>query len=115
MPRVKRGTISLKRRRNVLKKVKGYRFGRSNKEREAKVAIVKAGVHAFNDRRDKKGNFRRLWQTQISAGSTQSGVSYSKLMGDLKKQNISLNRKVLAEIAQSAPDTFAKLITKAQG
>lgn len=114
MPRVKRGTISLKRRRNVLKQVKGYRFGRSTKEREAKVAIVKAGVHAFNDRRNKKGDFRRLWQTQISAGSTANGLSYSKLMGGLKKQNIALNRKVLSEIAQAAPDTFAKLITKAQ-
>ena len=115
MTRVKRGTISNKRRRNVLAKVKGYRFGRSTKEREAKVAIVKAGVHAFVARRDKKADFRGLWQTCISASSTANGISYSKLMGALKKKNNLINRKMLAEIAQSAPDTFARIITSTQG
>lgn len=111
MTRVKRGTISNKTRRNTLAKTKGYRFGRSAKEREAKVAIVKAGVSAYVGRRDKKADFRGLWQTRISASSKANGVSYSKLMGDLKKKNIKLNRKVLSEIAQSAPDTFAKIVT----
>ena len=111
MTRVKRGTISNKTRRNVLSKVKGYRFGRSTKEREAKVAIVKAGVHA---RRDKKADFRGLWQTRISASAVSAGTSYSKLMGGLRKKGIQLNRKVLSEIAQSAPDTFAKIIATAQ-
>lgn len=114
MTRVKRGTISNKTRRNVLSKVKGYRFGRSTKEREAKVAIVKAGVHAFVARRDKKADFRGLWQTRISASAVSAGTSYSKLMGGLRKKGIQLNRKVLSEIAQSAPDTFAKIIAEAQ-
>lgn len=114
MTRVKRGTISNKTRRNTLSKVKGYRFGRSTKEREAKVAIVKAGVHAFVARRDKKADFRGLWQTRIGASATSAGTSYSKLMGGLRKKGIKLNRKVLSEIAQSAPDTFAKIIANAQ-
>src|SRR3989344_1921024 len=101
MTRVKRGTISLKHRRNVLKLAKGYRFGRSKKERQAKEAILHAGVHAFAHRRDKKGDFRRLWQIRIGAATKALGFSYSKFIGMLKKKNIELNRKMLSEIAQN--------------
>lgn len=110
MPRVKRGTISNKRRRNTLKDAKGYRFGRSRKEREAKVAITKAGVHAFAHRRKKKNDFRRLWNIKINAAVRQFDLSYSKFIDLLKKKNIDLNRKMLAEMAQHHPESFARLV-----
>ena len=90
MTRVKRGTISLKRRRNVLKQVKGYRFGRSTKERQAREAIAHAGTHAFAHRKDKKNDFRRLWQIKISAAVVPLGLSYSKFIDALKKKSIGL-------------------------
>lgn len=114
MTRVKRGTIANKTRRNVLKQTKGYRFGRSTKERQANEAIVHAGSHAFAHRRDKKGDFRRLWNIKINAGiralDNETIPSYSKLIGALKKKNIDLNRKMLAELAEFHPEVFAKVI-----
>ncbi len=112
MTRVKRGTTSLKHRRNVLKKTKGYRFGRHSKEREAKVAILKAGVHAFAHRRDKKNDFRTLWNIKINAGARPEGLSYSKLINLLKKQNIALNRKMLSELAEHESATFKRLLAR---
>lgn len=114
MPRVKRGVISNKTRKNTLKRTKGYRFGRSTKEREAKVAIVKAGVYAFAHRRDKKNDFRRLWNVRISAAVKKFDLSYSKFIGALKKKNIELDRKVMADMAKNNPDTFAKIVTEAK-
>ena len=112
----------MKHRRNVLKDAKGYRFGRSKKEREAKVAITKAGVYAFTHRRDKKADFRGLWQTRLSAGlallPVVDGVkplSYSKFIGLLKAKNIALNRKMLAELAATEPAVFKTLVEKAKG
>lgn len=110
MPRVKKGTISQKRRRNVLKQTKGYRFGRSTKEREAKTAIAHAGVHAFVDRRDKKNNFRRLWNIQINAAVRPFGLSYSQFINLLKKNEITLNRKMLALLAKTEPETFKRVV-----
>lgn len=110
MTRVKRGTISLKHRRNVLKDAKGYRFGRSKKEKEAKVALRKAGVNAYTHRRDKKADFRGLWQTRLSAGLTPYGISYSKFIGALKKKNIALNRKMLSELAATEPKVFEVIV-----
>ena len=109
MPRVKKGVHALKRRRNVLAAAKGFRFGRSKKEIEAKVAIRKAGAHALAHRRDKKNDFKRLWNVKINAALEPMGLSYSKVMGNLKKKNISLNRKMLAEIAQTYPEAFIKI------
>jgi large subunit ribosomal protein L20 len=121
MSRVKRGTISMKRRRNVLKDAKGFRFGRSKKEREAKVALTKAGVHAFTHRRQKKANFRGLWQTRLSAALAQypigTGVkpfSYSKFIGALKKKGVLLNRKMLADLAATEPKVFEAIVTLAK-
>ncbi len=114
MTRVKRGTIGAKHRRNVLSKVKGYRFGRSTKEREAKVAILKAGTHAFAHRRDKKNDFRRLWQIKINAGVRMLGLSYSKLMGMLGKKEIGVNRKMLADLAEHHPESFKRVVEFAQ-
>ncbi len=112
MTRVKRGTISSKRRRNVLKQVKGYRFGRKSKEKMAKEAIAHAGVHAFQHRRKKKGVFRRLWQIKINAASRANGLSYSKLIDKLKKGNVALDRKILANLAEHKPEVFLTLLKK---
>lgn len=100
----------MKHRRNVLKQAKGYRFGRKSKERQAKEAIRHAGVHAFRDRKDKKGVMRRLWQIKINTASRASGISYSKLIDKLKKENIILDRKILAQLAEKHPKVFAKII-----
>ena len=112
MTRVKRGTISAKTRRYTLKAAKGYRFGRSTKERMAFDALSHAGKYAFNHRRDRKADYRRLWQTVISAAVVPEGLSYSRFMGALKKKNIELDRKILAELAEKAPETFKKVVAQ---
>ena len=114
MARVKGGVLSAKRRRSVLKAVKGYRFARSKKERAAREAIVHAGKYAFAHRRDKKNDFRRLWNVRLNAGlrSLDSALSYSTFIGTLHKKDIKLNRKMLSELALTYPDTFKRLVTK---
>jgi large subunit ribosomal protein L20 len=111
MARVKGGTHSIKRRRKVLSMTKGYRFGRSKKERAAREAIVHAGKYSFAHRRDKKNDFRRLWSVRINAGLGQD-LSYSKFIGALTKKGIKVNRKMLAELAEKSPETFSRLIKK---
>lgn len=101
MPRVKRGTTHVKRRRNLLAKTKGYKWGRKNLIKLAKVAAVKAGAHAFVDRRKKKRTNRALWQIKISAFVREHGLSYSKFINLLKVNNIELDRKVLADLAEN--------------
>ncbi|MBI1975463.1 MAG: 50S ribosomal protein L20 [Candidatus Vogelbacteria bacterium] len=110
MPRVKRATIAIKRRRSILKEAKGYRFGRSAKERLAREALMHAGRHAFNDRRKKKGDFRRLWQTKIGALAKSHNTSYSKVIDHLKKRGVGLDRKSLAHLAEHAPASFGRII-----
>lgn len=110
MTRVKRGVIALKRRRKILKKTKGFMWQRKSKERAAKDALLHAGAHAFNDRRKKKGNFRKLWNIKINAASRENGVSYSKLIDKLNKANIKLNRKVLSELAEHHPAIFKQVV-----
>lgn len=100
----------MKHRRNVLKDAKGFRFGRSKKEKEAKVALRKAGVYAFTHRRDKKAVFRGLWQTRLSAGLKPFELSYSKFIGLLKAKGIALNRKMLADLAASEPKVFETIV-----
>jgi large subunit ribosomal protein L20 len=121
MARSKGGKGSAKTRRNVLKMVKGYRFGRSTKERQAREAIAHAGKHAFAHRRDKKNDFRRLFNIRINAGLrngeagsaiAEAGFNYSRFMGALKKNNIALNRKMLSELAEKSPETFARIAKK---
>lgn len=114
MPRVKGGVHALKRRRKILGRAKGFRFGRSSKEIAARDALSHAGAYAFAHRKDKKSDRRRLWQVKINAGSRAEGISYSKLMGALKKKNIGLNRKMLAELAQYSPETFKKVLAQAK-
>ncbi len=110
MTRVKRGIISLKRRKNVLKQTKGFRHGVKSKERQATEALKHAGKHAFNDRRKKKGVRRALWQIKISAGLRGTGISFSKFMDHVAKNNIALDRKILASIAEHNPETFSRII-----
>lgn len=112
MPRVKKGLHALKKRRKILKQTKGYRFGRSKKEKEAKTAILHAGKYAFAHRRKKKRINRKLFQVKINAAAKENGISYSKLMGSLIKAKILLNRKVLAEMAEKSPKTFLRVIEK---
>lgn len=114
MARVKKGMNALKTRRNTLKMVKGYRFGRGTKEKQAQEAIFHAGTYAFAHRRDKKGDMRRLWNVRLSSALKENGTSYSKFMGALKKKNISLNRKMLSELAASSPSAFQNLLTQAK-
>lgn len=113
MARVKGGKISAKTRRNVLKQVKGYRFARSKKERAAREAIFHAGKYAFAHRRDKKNDFRRLWNVRINAGLDQLGnLSYSRFIGALNKKGVKINRKMLATLAEKSPETFARIVKK---
>ncbi len=113
MTRVKRGTIANKRRKNVLSQTKGYRFGRSTKQRQAHEAIVHAGSYSFAHRRDKKADARALWQVQINAAVRELGGSYSKFAGSLKKAKIEVDRKVLATLAQNNPESFKRIYEKA--
>lgn len=113
MTRVKKGVNALKSRRNVLKRVKGYRHGRSKKERLAYEAIVHAGSHAFAHRRDKKGAFRRLWNVRINAALKENGaVSYGRFIGELKKKGIIVDRKILATLAERHPESFKRVIAQ---
>jgi large subunit ribosomal protein L20 len=109
MTRVKGGVNALKTRRNVLRRVKGFRYGRSTKEREAIEALSHAGVYAFAHRKDKKGDARRLWNVSISYALKEMGTSYSKLIGALKKKNVLLDRKILSTLVKESPDTFKKI------
>ena len=86
------------------------RHGRSSKERQAKDALLHAGAYAFAHRRDKKSHNRKLWNIKINAGSRENGMSYSKLIGALKKKNIMLDRKILADIAEHHPQTFTQVL-----
>ncbi|MFH1430726.1 MAG: 50S ribosomal protein L20 [Candidatus Uhrbacteria bacterium] len=110
MPRVKRGPIHTKKRRNLLKRTKGYMWGRNAKMRVASTAALKAGQHAYRDRKKKKRVMRGLWNIRINAGAREHGVSYSTLIGNLKKRNIELDRKVLAQLAAEHPEVFEKVV-----
>ena len=112
MTRVKRGVIKNKRRKNVLSHAKGYRVGRSTKEAQAKEAIRKAGTHAFAHRKDKKSDRRRLWQVRINAAVRPLGLSYSKFIDGLKKNNMGVDRKILADLAENNPKTFENIVSK---
>lgn len=115
MTRVKGGVNALKTRRNILARTKGFRHGRKAKEREANEAIVHAGAHAFAHRRDKKGDFRRLWNVRISSALKAQGLSYSKFINMLKKKDVALDRKILATLADKNPETFNKIVETVQG
>jgi len=114
MPRVKRGLHHNKRRKNILRHVKGFERGRKNLLKLAKTAATKAGAYAYSDRRKKKRTTRQLWQVQVNAGSRALGVSYSVFINQLKKQMVALNRKMLSKLAQKNPVVFAKIVKAVQ-
>jgi len=112
MPRSVNSVASRARRKKVLKLAKGYFGRRKNVWTVAKNAVEKALLYAYRDRRNKKRNFRALWITRINAGARLHGMSYSQFMGTLKKNQIELNRKVLADLAMNQPEAFKALVEK---
>ena len=110
MTRVKKGVHALKRRRSILKQTKGMRHGRSTKERQAKEALLHSGNYSFAHRKDKKSRNRKLWNIKINAGARELGTTYSKLIDSLKKKNVLLDRKILANFAEHHPAIFAKVL-----
>jgi large subunit ribosomal protein L20 len=114
MPRVKRGFKARRRRKKILKAAKGYRGGLSKQFRTATVAVERAGMYAYRDRRTRKRDFRRLWIVRINAAARENGLSYSKLMGGLHKAGIELDRKVLADMAVNDSAAFSRLAAMAQ-
>jgi len=111
--RVKRGFKARQRRKKVLKLAKGYRGGRSKLFRTAADAVDKALMYAYRDRRAKKRDFRKLWIARINAGARMNDLTYSRLIHGLKKANIELDRKVLAELAVSDPAGFSQVVSLA--
>lgn len=110
MPRVKRGVTARARHKKVLKLAKGYRGRRGNVFRIAKQAVMRAGQYAYRDRRNKKRTFRALWITRINAAVREHGVTYSQFVAGLKKAAISLDRKVLADMAVNDKAGFAAVV-----
>ena len=111
--RIKRGYKARQRRNKVLKLAKGYRGGRSKLYRTAADAVDKALMYAYRDRRQKKRDFRRLWITRINAAARMNDISYSRFIHGLKKADVTLDRKVLAELAISDPAGFAQVASMA--
>jgi large subunit ribosomal protein L20 len=112
MPRVKRGVTARARHKKVLDQAKGYRGRRSTVFRIAKQAVMRAGQYAYRDRRNKKRVFRALWIARINAASRSHGVTYSVFMNGLKKANIGLDRKVLADMAVTDKPAFAAIVNQ---
>jgi len=114
MTRVKRGASALKKRHKILKYTKGFKWGRKSKERAAKEALLHAWIHAFRGRKEKKRSFRGLWQIKINAAARENGLTYSRLASLLKKKEIVLDRKTLADLAENEPETFKQVVAEAQ-
>jgi len=115
MPRVKRGTRKRKRRSKILKLAKGYWGARSHNYRTAKEAVERALQYAYRDRRTRKRDIRRLWIIRIKAAAESNGLSYSHFIHGLKEHNIELNRKILANLAVSSPQSFSRIVQKVKG
>lgn len=113
MTRVKRGVTAHRKREKVLKQTKGFRWRRKTNERAAKEALLHAWSHAFRGRKQRKRDFRSLWQVKVNAAVRAQGSTYSKFIGDLKKQNITINRKMLADLAVNDPKVFSKILAEA--
>ncbi len=110
MTRIKGGLLHSKRRKGILKHTRGFRWGRKSKIKLAKTAKMKAGQYAFTDRKIKKRTNRGLWNIRINAAVREYGLSYSKLIDALKKNNVALDRKILAELAEKHGSMFAKVV-----
>ncbi|MFT4520918.1 MAG: large subunit ribosomal protein L20 [Halioglobus sp.] len=114
MPRVKRGVVAHRRHKKILKQAKGYYGARSRVFRVAKQAVTKAGQYAYRDRRQRKRQFRSLWITRINAQSRANGLSYSRLINGLKKAEIGLDRRVLADLAVHDKPAFTVIVEQAK-
>lgn len=112
MPRTKGGVLTAKKRKKVLAYTKGFRWDRKTKKRAATEALLHAWTHAFRGRKQKKRDYRTLWNVKINAAARESGVKYSVLIDKLKKANVKLDRKVLADLARNNPQVFAKVVAK---
>ena len=114
MPRVKRGVVAHRRHKKILQQAKGYYGARSRIFRVAKQAVTKAGQYAYRDRRQRKLQFRALWITRINAQSRANGLSYSRLINGLKKADINLDRRVLADLAVHDKPAFTAIVEQAK-
>ena len=112
MSRVKRGKIATKKRKKILKYTKGFKWGRKSKERAAKEALLHAWSHAFQGRKQKKRDYRTLWNVKINAAARANGIKYSELINKLKKADVKLDRKILADLALNEPKVFEKVLEK---
>ncbi len=109
MARVKSAIITRKKHKKILKQAKGYYGAKHYRFRMARQAVMKSGVYSYVGRKDKKSNFRKLWITRINAAARMNGLTYSKLIAGLKKANVTINRKMLAEIAVTDAEAFKKI------
>ncbi len=114
MPRVKRGVTARKRHKKVLKQAKGYYGARSRVYRVAKQAVIKAGQYAYRDRKQRKRQFRALWIIRINAAARSNGITYSKLINGLSIADVTINRKMLAELAIDNPEAFSDVVDTAK-
>ena len=109
MARVKTAVITRKKHKKILKRAKGYYGAKHYRFRMAKQAVMKSGAYAYAGRKDKKSNFRKLWIARINAAARMNGITYSKMMAGLKKANVVINRKMMAELAVTDPKAFTEL------
>ena len=109
MARVKTGRTTRARHKKIIKQAKGYYGAKSYRVRMARQAVMKSGVYAYIGRKDKKSNFRKLWIARINAAARMNGTTYSKMIAGLKKANVTINRKMLAELAVSDPKAFTEI------
>ena len=114
MARVKTAVITRKKHKKILKRAKGYYGAKHYRFRMAKQAVMKSGAYAYVGRKDKKSNFRKLWIARINAAARMNGTTYSKLIAGLKKANVTINRKMLAEIAVSDEKAFTEIVNIAK-
>lgn len=112
--RVKRGVTSHKRHQKIRKATKGMTRGNRSSVKRGKQAVTRSLVNAYNDRRNRKRTFRQLWNIRINAAARQNGTTYSRLIASLKRSNISLDRKILAELAVNEPKAFAAVVKAAK-
>jgi large subunit ribosomal protein L20 len=114
MSRVKKGARAHKKRESLLRHTKGFKWGRKSKKRAAKEALLHAWSRAYRGRKEKKRSFRALWNVQINAAGREKGISYSRLMGAMKKKGVRLNRKILSDLAKNDPIVFKKVLAALQ-
>ncbi|MFL1404509.1 50S ribosomal protein L20 [Marinobacter sp. M1N3S26] len=114
MARVKRGVVARRRHKKIMKQAKGYYGARSRVFRVAKQAVIKAHQYAYRDRRNRKRAFRALWISRINAGARANGLSYSRLIAGLKKAEVEIDRKVLADLAMNEQQAFTAVVEKAK-